>query len=194
MRNQIKYNISIITIFIFLISCNKSKSKIENSATEKNIVDLQKKKSLITSQKNTILYKKFTGAWFDIEYPANFLAKGFLSSESSTSVLEASFTSPDGKVEFYVFSPQWSGKPNNISLKQNEIQTSNTREQKKDVEIKRWTISAKDKSYNRSYEEVIDKVSHTNKIFGIKSLSKTDLKKYNEAYLHFKKSLVQYAD
>ena len=52
--------------------------------------------------------KTFQGAWFEVKYPQDFKAKGSLASETSDGFDSAIFTSPDGTVSFYVYSPQWS--------------------------------------------------------------------------------------
>lgn len=72
------------------------------------------------------------------------------SSTSKEGFDSALFTSPDEKVQFYVFSPQWSGEARDISLKNSEIKTEETSKVENGLQIKRWTIKAKDDSYFRS--------------------------------------------
>ena len=50
--------------------------------------------------------RTFRGSWFDIEYPENFTAR-----PTALTTDEAYFLSPDGTVEFFVYSPLWSGDP-----------------------------------------------------------------------------------
>jgi len=63
-------------------------------------------------------YSKFEGAWFDILCPERFTPRVSLVSSSSgkRKAESAFFGSPGGEVEFYVFSPQWSGEPADIAL------------------------------------------------------------------------------
>lgn len=68
--------------------------------------------------------KTFNGAWFDINYPSNFLAKGSLKSSTSDGFESAVFKSPDNLVEFYVFSPQWNGEAIDILIDSKEKITS----------------------------------------------------------------------
>lgn len=136
---------------------------------------------------------KFKGAWFDVEYPAAFSARG--SSNSSTSdenFDSAFFTSPDGSVEFYIFSPQWTGKADDIKRLNTEKLTDSTHQSKGNLSVDRWTIAAKDGSYQRSYQQTSGESGQ--KIFGIKYKNERARQKYTAEYDHFKKSLRQYAD
>lgn len=138
--------------------------------------------------------KTYKGAWFDIRYPANFKAKGSLRSVSADGYESAVFTSPDQLVEFYVFSPQWSGNPSDIDLKDTEKLLS-TRSDTSGSQVNRWwTIAAKNNSYTRSYQEKKDESLNVNRVFGIRYKSQQAYKLYRKAYADFKASLIQYAD
>ena len=140
-------------------------------------------------------YKTFKGAWFEIEYPSDFKAKNSLKSSTNSEGFDSAiFTSPDGKVQFYIFSPQWSGKATDIKVKKGESITETSQQKENRIFVKRWTVAANDGSYFRSYEETSETLGNINKVFGIKYTSKSDLEQYREQYLHFKNSLVQYAD
>ncbi len=186
-----------ITIFsVLLLSCEKKEVSKENhkNLEEFSVKDSSKKEiyhQVEVSQSKS--YKKYSGAWFDVEYPVNFTAKASLKSITSAEGSEnATFTSPDKKFQFYIFSPQWLADAKDIILQPNE-KLENSTEEKSGIDvIKRWTISAKDGSYKRSYEQTKNESSM--KIFGIKYSSKEDLDTYREQYLHFKKSLIQYGD
>ena len=53
-------------------------------------------------------YKTHKGAWFDIKYPADFLATDIQKSSTRQTGADATvFLSPDKSVEFYIYSPQW---------------------------------------------------------------------------------------
>ena len=138
--------------------------------------------------------KIFNGAWFDINYPSNFIAKGSLKSTTSDGFESAIFKSPDNLVEFYVFSPQWNGEATDILLKTKEILSSSKSEINGDVETKWWTITSSDGSYSRSYTQKYDKSQNTKCIIGIKYKNGSALEKYKKEYALFKKSLKQYAD
>src|SRR3989344_200202 len=154
--------------------------------------------------------KDYKGAWFKITYPASFVSK-------AEGADEASFTSPDGSVQFYVYSPQWSGNPVSYlqALPTETVEsdtstpdiTSSTNSYgttyNKKV-IRYVTLAAKDGSYRRSFVSTTagyvitpdsnDYSSKTHTVFGIKYQNQAVYDKYLNDYLAFKKSLVQYAD
>ncbi len=139
-------------------------------------------------------FRKYSGAWFQIEYPANFTVQPSLKSATSKEGFDsATFTSPDGTVHFYIFSPQWSGEATDIALKASEKQTDAKSSTENGLLVKRWTIQAKDGSYFRSYESSAE-TGGINKVFGLRYASADDLNRYRTEYLHFKNSLEQYAD
>lgn len=139
--------------------------------------------------------KIYSGAWFDIKYPSNFSVKPSLKSATNANGYESAFfVSPDRLVEFYVFSPQWSGIATDIALKTTEKITSTQTETSGNTVIKWWTIVAKNGTYTRSYQEKTDNLSNTNWVIGIKYKNQAAFTKYKKQYLAFKSSLVQYAD
>lgn len=139
--------------------------------------------------------KTYSGAWFDIKYPSTFTVKPSLKSATNANGYESAFfQSPDRLVEFYVFSPQWSGKATDIALKTTEKITSTKTETSDNITIRWWTITANNGSYTRSYEEKTDNLSNTNRVIGIKYKNQSAFDKYKKQYLAFKASLVQYAD
>lgn len=140
--------------------------------------------------------KTFKGGFFEIKYPAAFTAKGSLVSETAGdgSFDSAFFTSPDGDVEFYVFSPQWSGSADDIEVQPNEIKGKEEYTKGKNTVIIRYTITAKNGSYARSYQETRNRIEKTTTIIGIKYKNMKAYNKYKKEYLAFKASLVQFAD
>ena len=190
-------NSVILTIFLFsLYSCKKEKIS-PSTHPHIEVADPPKTEHAKLGETNKTVdkYKKFSGAWFDIEYPATFTAENSLKSLTNAEGFDSAlFSSPDGKVQFYVFSPQWSGEASDISVKPGERIKETSEEKRNGLFVKRWTVEANDGSYRRSYEESSEKVSETNKVFGIRYATETDLKKYMEEYQHFKGSLKQYAD
>lgn len=138
--------------------------------------------------------KIFKGAWFDIKYPSSFKAKGSLKSSSAEGFESAFFESSDRLVEFYVFSPQWSGVPSDISLKETEKLSSTKTEINGSQITIWWTITAKNGSYIRSYQEKKDESLNINWVVGIKYKNQIAYNKYKTQYSAFKASLKQYAD
>jgi hypothetical protein len=153
---------------------------------------------------------EYKGAWFKIAYPTNFVPKA----EGED---EASFTSPNGSIQFYVYSPQWSGDPASylqaLPTENSESDTStssvthftNQYGTFYDKKVTRYvTFVAKDGSYKRSFVSIIagsvatpnstDYDSKTHTVFGIKYKDQATYDKYLNDYLAFKKSLIQYAD
>lgn len=146
----------------------------------------------------TTLYK---GLWFDIEYPQNFSARPAVQTD------EAYFLSPDGTVEFFVFSPLWAGDPENyLTIAPTEELVSEKTEEIKEAEkpgqygdkITHWvTVKAKDGSYYRSFVSIREQIntgSEIHHVFGIKYKNDTAYQKYRDTYITFKESLRQYSD
>ncbi|HEY3416574.1 MAG TPA: hypothetical protein VGM23_06800 [Armatimonadota bacterium] len=148
-------------------------------------------------------WKLYQGNMFNIFYPANFTPRPKPDREGNANTDSAFFLSPDQAVEFYVFSPQWSGEPEGIKLNPKTEILVSTKTQKKQIKNDKgevtdtitycWkTIRAKNKSYTRSiYDET---TTSTRKTFGYKYANQATYDKYLGAYQQFKKSLVQYAD
>jgi len=139
--------------------------------------------------------KTFKGAWFDIKYPTTFTPRPSMKSATSSDGYESAFfQSPDGLVEFYIFSPQWSGIPTDITLKSTENTSGTTYKTTGDVTVKWWTITAKNGSYTRTYQETTNSTANTNWVVGLKYKNQSAYNKYKKQYLAFKASLIQYAD
>ncbi len=154
----------------------------------------------------------YRGSWFDIEYPQNFTAKPNAPTteyKGNTYVQtdEAYFISPDGTVEFFIYSPLWRGDPKNyLIIAPTEELVSEKIEEKKENELTdqygdkvvRWvTLKAKDSSYYRSFISIKEQVgtgSDLHYVFGIKYQDSAAYEKHKDAYVAFKESLRQYAD
>jgi hypothetical protein len=152
----------------------------------------------------------YEGTWFDISYPSNFTAspqpaEDSLNNRAQTD--EAVFTSPDESVEFFVYSPLWSGEPKSyLEIKPSEELVDEETQVLTEAEnpdqfgdkITRWvTIKAKDGSYTRSYvskKAQVDTGSEVHHVFGIKYEDQDAYDRYKDAYQAFKESLIQYAD
>ena len=148
--------------------------------------------------------KQYKGAWFSAEYPSSFKVRPSMRSLSDSEGYDsACFESPDGTVEFYVFSP-WPPVEYDISVPadivlnfSSEKIVSETTDKAGDRTIKSYTIKANDGSYSRSYQMSMDNMNDPPAVFlvvGIKYKDKASYDKYKKQYIAFKKSIVQYAD
>lgn len=145
----------------------------------------------------------YRGPWFDIEYPRSFRPLGF--DRAPGSLVEKtfdrdgiSFGSPDGAVEFYVYSPQWSGDPGWIQLAPGEreiersVSTEGTGGARK---VMTWvTIAGPEGAGRRSYVQIRQPETNVEWYFGFRYQDAAAYARYRPAYLHFRNSLVQYAD
>lgn len=151
---------------------------------------------------NVKTWPKYEGAWFDIRYPPGFTVRpGHTGDGSTAGVDSAFFRAPDGSVEFYVFSPLWSGDITEIELNPStERVVEDTQKTKDSITEKgavkqHWqTIAAKDGSYTRAYYDEFDTTLNVRHVFGIKFKDQATYNKYLNMYLAFKNSLVQYSD
>jgi hypothetical protein len=152
--------------------------------------------------------RDYTGSWFKIEYPSDFISR------PPTTADEAFFTSPDGSVEFYIYSPYTYGTTSyqNPLPKETVLSDTSKTENIQNIQqnylsprITRWiTFAAKDGSYKRSLVSIKEGVfdqpnqygqdAQFSRVFGIKYKDQASYDKYLQQYLAFKKSLVQYAD
>jgi hypothetical protein len=141
-------------------------------------------------------WRLYKGAWFSIECPSDFTVRPSIKSRTSIKGCDSAFfISPDGLVEFYVFSPQWNGEPSDISINTETEDMISEKTDKHGANTVRWfTIGAKDKSYLRSYVDRENKAQNTRFVTGIKYPDQDVYNNYREIYLKFAKSLKQYAD
>ena len=144
--------------------------------------------ALLFSIQATAQFKPFLGAGFEVSYPNSFMAIGSKRSSEVNRYESVFFTSPDGSVEFYIYSPTNKGVPNDIDVKINEKISPIQVASGKAVSARFWTITAKDNSYTRAYHESIDSKTGSNWIVGIKYKSQAAYNKYKNDYLAFKKS------
>ncbi len=140
-------------------------------------------------------WQTYTGAWFEIRYPANFRVRPSLRSSTADGYDSAFFTAPDAAVEFYVFSPQWNGRPRDIEVNPStEIMTSQKIEQRAGQTITRISVKARNGSYLRAFEDVEDSTTNTRRVFGITYRNQASYNRYRQMYVAFKASLTQFAD
>jgi len=137
----------------------------------------------------------FSGAWFEIRYPAGFSARPSLKSSTAEGYDSVEFIAPGDEVSFYVFAPQWGGATTDIALiPERERLVAEQRRQLPEREIRWFTIAARDGSYRRSYQETIAQNGSVKTVLGIKYRNEEARLRYQKAYEQFRKSLQLYAD
>ena len=140
----------------------------------------------------------FRGAFFEVQAPADFKAQP-LEGAKPREAKGATFTSPDGTMQFYLFSPQWGGDAPGIALDTSrETETSRKTDTGKSSGVEgkfTWTtITAKDKSYTRTYQDFLASDGSIHWVIGMKYRDEAALQKYKAAYGKFKGSLRQFGD
>lgn len=217
--------VSALLIAFFVFTQVKNEPQSQNTDLSPTVQELQNQstpepekqdqisdRTTIDSDSNdTSLYR---GYFFDIEYPTSFTSKPneptFISNEIEyIETNEAYFTSPDGNVEFFVFSPLWGGDPETYSLNattDEEVVAELTDEsidsggplgEGTDKTVLWLTMQAKDDSYTRSLVSVTqtgEDGSELHHVFGIKYQNIDSYENYKDDYTRFKDSLRQYAD
>ncbi len=144
--------------------------------------------ALLVTIQATAQLNIFRGAGFQISYPNSFKTFGSQKSTQSNGLESAFFPSPDNQVEFYIFSSQTIGTANDIAVKSNEKQGPIETQKGGTKVIKYWTITAKDASYERTYQETLDANTGEHWIIGLKYKNQAAFNKYKNDYLAFKKS------
>ncbi|PHR28699.1 MAG: hypothetical protein COA38_11945 [Fluviicola sp.] len=145
----------------------------------------------------------FNGSWFRVEYPQNFTASPITPTQKYgdyefVDTDEASFTSPDGTVEFFVYSPQWGGDPIDYLVEKSNEKTASSSEDNTNSDdpfsvSHHWvTYEDKEGKYTRSYHSLMTESTHH--VFGVRYTNRKMYERYKAAYLAFKKSLQQFAD
>ena len=150
----------------------------------------------LSAQSRKSNWRTYKGAWFEIRHPASFKARPSLESISFDGQYDSAvFTANDGSAEFYVFAPQWNGKPSDIEIDPGkEEYVSQQAEQKGTINVRRVTIKAKDGSYTRAFEDTENTDLNIRRVFGFKYKNRTAYDKYRSQYLTFKQSLQQFSD
>jgi hypothetical protein len=137
----------------------------------------------------------FEGAWFRIAYPDGFVASGSLPGATADGYDSAFFREPSGRVEFYVYSPQWGGEARDAALDPLRERLVAANESRSATRIVRWsTYRAADGSYARSLEDSRSLDNTEVRVFAIKYRTQADLDEYRDEYQAFKNSLEAYAD
>ncbi len=140
----------------------------------------------------------YQGKSFKVDYPAGWKPQTLVASTPAESD-SAIFASPDGQMQFYIFSPQWDGTPPGIAIDAvKEVETARKTEPGISSGIKGhytwYTIAAKDKSYSRTYQSFKAISEPVHWVIGMKYANDAALGTYRADYARFKKSLEQFAD
>jgi hypothetical protein len=175
--------------------------------TENAIQRINKNEELSNTATST-----YSGYYFSVEYPSIFEPRpiptnGFAETD------EAYFLSPNGLVEFYIYSPLWSGTPDYLTILPTEELVSEKTENAERLplhtvgthRVLRWvTVKAKDNSYYRSFHSIKSQISDVptdprkgrglHHVFGIKYKDEGSYAAYKDQYIAFKNSLQQSAD
>lgn len=143
-------------------------------------------------------WPEYRGKSFKVSYPPGWKTQT-LGAKSPKESDAATFTAPDGTMQLYVFSPQWDGEPPAIAMDAaKETETARKSEPGKSSGVPgtfTWhTITAKDKSYTRTYQTFKGKEEPIHWVIGMKYANEAALTKHRADYARFKGSLEQYAD
>ena len=197
---QNNYQVSQLTIDACFDANDKFVEIIKKASTKTNTEELVSKNTIpITKPEKfgNVVDGKFTGAWFSINVPSGFRIKPSL--KSSTSNIQNAFdsvffVSPAGDVEFYVFSPQWMGRPTDFECNPTVEGTPSLDKKGNSKKLFEYsTCAAKDNSYTKSLV-LITENQNINYAFGIKYKNQVAYEKYKAEYLSFKNSLKQFSD
>ncbi len=151
---------------------------------------------VLSAQSRNSNWRTYKGAWFEIKYPAAFKGRASLPSISFDGQYDSAvFTAADGSAEFYVFAPQWNGKPSDIEIDPSkEEYVSQEIQRKGTINVRRVTIKAKDGTYTRAFEDTENTDLNIRRVFGFKYRNRVAYDKYRSQYLTFKRSLQQFSD
>lgn len=148
-------------------------------------------------------FRSFEGAWFSVFYLAKWKASSGKNSTTSVQGADSAFfSSPDGRAQFAVYSPQWNGNPAELNINpklEKRVSQLKVRSTAKDgmhsqIETRWQTFRALNGSYTRSVVDVENKTLNTRRVFGFKYKDAASYKKYLPLFGQFKASLEQYSD
>jgi hypothetical protein len=149
-----------------------------------------------TSQRQVSASGAFKGAWFEVWLPPGFTVIPSLKSSTSTEGYDSAFfRAPDGQVEFYIYSPQWSGEPTDILINEKTEKHAGSETSTSKANIVTWfTIRAADGSYTRTYQDTRSRDGSIRWIVGVKYTNQSAYEAYKADYRRFKQSVRQFAD
>lgn len=139
--------------------------------------------------------KVYHGAWFEVCYPAAFTVHPSLPSRTAEGYDSVLFEAPDGNTAFYVYVPQWGGRPTDIALDPGrEILEAEKTEATSEYRVHWFTIAAKDGSYRRSYREMTGEHGAVLQVLGRRYRDEATRQQYADDYQRFCASLTAFAD
>lgn len=140
-------------------------------------------------------YRLFQGAWFEVQYPADFYPQPSMLSDTGEGYDSVSFQSPDGKVSFYVCSPQWARETSDIHLDPDtESMLSSEKRDTPEGQVETYTIVSNDGSYFRTYEATTRNEGAVHWVIGIKYVNQDAYQAFQPQFNYFRESLTQFAD
>lgn len=168
-------------------------------------INIQNKTNSTTASNNTPVeyvravydWKTYSGAWFNIDYPSDFsITESIKSWTSDTEPIKydsAFFYTADKTAYFYVYSPQWSGTPNDLQILPGEKIISQNKEVYNDrTETTMVTVYGNEES-ERIVRDTTDPESNIHFITIFK-YQKGNRFKFEDDYKKFYTSLAQFAD
>ena len=191
---MLKQLFKIGVISVLFVSCGSvevnESAQVENVTVEGDSTEIELTDDVVgeieepieeATEGGKVSFKKYNGSWFSIEYPSNFIASPLEPIQTwdeyeHVETEEAFFTSPDGTMVFYVYSPQWGGETSYTERKENEELVSEDASNGDEKELIWVTYKDKEGSYVRSVYSQKTESTHL------------------ELYKHFKSSLMQFAD
>lgn len=142
-----------------------------------------------------LAWPTYAGAWFEVDYPPGFRVRPSLPSTTAEGYDSVFFESPDGRVSFYVCSPQWSREPSDIEpAEASETVVAAEEEGIPAGTIRRYAIAALDGSYLREYEERELFEGSVRWAVGFRYPDPRTREEYGHSYERFKESLRQFSD
>ncbi|MES9905709.1 MAG: hypothetical protein ABW168_23940 [Sedimenticola sp.] len=141
-------------------------------------------------------WNTYKGAWFTIDYPDRYIVReSLLSNTRSNAYDSVFFRSELGGIEFYVFSPQWGGRPRDVEIQPaNEYLISHRVKSTPQSSTHWYTIGDKKRNYVRSYVDRTNSIDHSRVVIGVKYADYSTYFLSRDKYLRFKKSLRQFSD
>ncbi len=137
----------------------------------------------------------YEGAWFSITPPPGFTARPSLPSDTAEGYDSAFFDSPDGRVVFYVCSPQWGRDATDVALDPaRESLLAERATEAGGENFERLEITALDGTYARLVEVVFSPATAAQWTFGFQYADESAYEEYLDLYETFRASLEQYAD
>lgn len=133
------------------------------------------------------------GAWFKVKVPKGFHALPSVHSLTATENYDSYFySSPDGKVKFYIYSPQWTGNPNDIVFPNEKIKVE-TAENNDGSITRTWTLRPnRQNPFIRTFTE--RKSENSVLITGFYYKDEAAFNEYKDEFEEFNSSVVQFAD